>query len=100
MINEDNSRVVVSLAKQRAYLMMGDQVYIDTPISSGKRAGMTATGSFTVQAKDKEMLHEMYLAPSRAEADKAFDLFVRTYEAKYPKATECLAKDRPELLAF
>ncbi|MCI0456685.1 MAG: IS256 family transposase [Gemmataceae bacterium] len=54
----------------------------------------------SVQPKAKEMLHEIYLAPSRAEADKAFDLFVRTYEAKYPKATECLAKDRKELLTF
>jgi len=54
----------------------------------------------SVQPKAKEMLHEIYLAPSRAEAEKAFDLFVRTYEAKYPKATECLAKDRSELLVF
>jgi putative transposase len=54
----------------------------------------------SVQAKAKDMLHEIYLAPSRAEAEKAFDLFLRTYEAKYPKATECLAKDRQELLAF
>jgi len=54
----------------------------------------------SVQPKAKEMLHAIYLAPSRAEAEKAFDLFVRTYEAKYPKATECLAKDRTALLAF
>jgi transposase-like protein len=27
-------------------------------------------------------------------------LFVATYEAKYPKAAECLAQDREELLAF
>jgi len=53
-----------------------------------------------VQPKAKEMLHEIYLAPSRAEAEKAFDLFLRTYEAKYPKATDCLGKDRQELLAF
>jgi len=53
-----------------------------------------------VQPKAKERLHEIYLAPSRAEAEKAFDLFVRTYEAKYPKATECLVKDRQELLVF
>jgi putative transposase len=52
------------------------------------------------QPKAKRMLHEIYQAPSRAEAEKAFDLFVRTYEAKYPKATECLAKDRKELLTF
>lgn len=54
----------------------------------------------SVQPKAKEMLHAIYLAPGRAEADKAFELFVKTYEAKYPKATECLAKDRTELLRF
>jgi transposase-like protein len=53
-----------------------------------------------VQPKAKGMLHEIYQAPSRADAEKAFDLFLRTYEAKYPKATECLAKDRKELLVF
>jgi putative transposase len=54
----------------------------------------------SVQPKAKEQLHAIYLAPTRAEADQAFDLFVRLYEAKYPKATECLAKDRAVLLTF
>lgn len=40
------------------------------------------------------------MAATRAKADKAFDLFVAKYEAKYPKATTCLLKDREELLAF
>ena len=53
-----------------------------------------------VQPKAKAKLHEVWMAESRADANKAFDLFVSTYEAKYPKATECLAKDRIELLAF
>src|SRR5512143_2491260 len=52
------------------------------------------------QAKGKGMLHEIYLAETKAGAEKAFDLFVKTYEAKYPKATECLVKDRDVLLAF
>jgi transposase-like protein len=52
------------------------------------------------QPKAKGMLHEIYLAETKAEAEKAFDLFVKTYEAKYPKATECLAKDREALLTF
>ena len=30
----------------------------------------------------------------------AFDLFIATYEQKYPKAVECLEKDRETLLAF
>jgi transposase-like protein len=52
------------------------------------------------QPKAKGMLHEIYLAEGRADAAKAFDLFVTTYEAKYPKATECLSKDRDVLLTF
>ena len=54
----------------------------------------------SVQPRAKDLLHEIYLAPSRAEAEKAFDLFLSSYAAKYPKATECLAKDRSELLRF
>jgi transposase-like protein len=53
-----------------------------------------------VQPKAKAKLHEVWMAESRADANKAFDLFLSTYEAKYPKATECLSKDRTELLAF
>ena len=53
-----------------------------------------------VQAKAKAALHGIYEAETRAAAEKAFDLFVSTYEAKYPKATGCLAKDREALLAF
>jgi putative transposase len=52
------------------------------------------------QPKAKGMLHEIYLAETREAATKAFDLFVKTYEAKYPKATECLSKDRDVLLTF
>jgi putative transposase len=52
------------------------------------------------QPKAKRMLHEIDQAESRAKADKAFDLFVKTYGAKYPKATECLVKDREVLLTF
>jgi len=50
--------------------------------------------------KAKGRLHSSYLAPSRAEAEKTFDLFVRTYAATYPKATECLVKDGNALLTF
>jgi putative transposase len=52
------------------------------------------------QPKAKGMLHEIYQAETKAAAGKAFDLFVKTYEAKYPKATECLSKDRDILLTY
>jgi transposase-like protein len=53
-----------------------------------------------LQSQAKESLHEIWMAEKRQDAEAAFDLFLKTYEAKYPKATECLSKDRAELLAF
>ena len=43
-----------------------------------------------------------YLAERRPKstADQAFDVFLKTYEPKYPKATACLQKDREQLLTF
>lgn len=52
------------------------------------------------QAKAKSMLHEIWRADTRASATKAFDAFLKAYEAKYPKATQCLRKDKDELLTF
>lgn len=52
------------------------------------------------QPKAKAALHSIYEAEGREAAGAAFDLFVSTYEAKSPKAVECLVKDREALLAF
>ena len=54
----------------------------------------------SVQPKAKQMLHDIYLAPSRAQANEALDLFVSSFEQKYPKAAACLVKDRDALLSF
>ncbi len=53
-----------------------------------------------VQPRAKEMLHEIWMASSRADAEAAFDAFAEMYEPKYPKAVACLKKDRDVLLAF
>lgn len=60
VINQDNSHVLVSLSKQRVYLMVGDQIYIDSPISSGKRGHETPTGSFHVMEKDPDHRSSIY----------------------------------------
>jgi len=52
------------------------------------------------QPKAKAAIHNIWQAETKDDATKAFDLFIRTYEAKYPKATLCLQKDREELMAF
>ncbi len=53
-----------------------------------------------LQPKAKEMLHEIWMSDTREHAHEAFDAFVAAYEKKYPKAVECLKKDRDVLLAF
>ncbi len=54
----------------------------------------------SLHEKAKAMLHDIWMAATRQEALKAFALFVQTFEAKYPKAVECLVKDREVLLTF
>ena len=54
----------------------------------------------SVQAKAKQLLHAIYLAPTRREAEEAWERFAATFEAKYPKAVACLTAHRDELLAF
>jgi putative transposase len=53
-----------------------------------------------LQPQAKQRLQAIWMAPDRQRAELAFDLFIATYEAKYPKAAECLAQDREELLVF
>ena len=52
-LTPETSSIQISLSKQRAYLMLGGEIAIDTPISSGKRSRMTPKGHFQVMEKDR-----------------------------------------------
>src|SRR6185436_290721 len=52
------------------------------------------------QPKAKRALQEIWMAETKAEAETAFDTFMESYEVKYEKAAQCLARDRDALLAF
>ena len=52
------------------------------------------------QGKAKELIHQMYLADTHEEALKPYDRFIVLYEAKYPKACDCLSKDKESLFTF
>ena len=54
----------------------------------------------SMQPKVKEALHDIWMAESRDDADKAFDSALARFSTKYPKAMACLEKNREELLAF
>ena len=52
------------------------------------------------QGKAKQQLQDIWMAQTRRDADRAFDDFIQTYQDKYPKAVDCLVKDREALLTF
>jgi transposase-like protein len=54
----------------------------------------------SMQPKIKSNLQDIWMAESRASANKAYDLFAKNYSIKYKKATDCLIKDKDEMLAF
>ena len=54
----------------------------------------------SVQPNMKADLREVRDAPGRATAERAIIVFAEKYRAKYPKAVDCLTKDKDALLAF
>jgi len=59
-VTPDAVHVVVSLPKQRAYLMVGEQIVIDSPISSGKRGHTSPTGNLRVLERDPNHHSSLY----------------------------------------
>ncbi len=80
-----------------------DEVY---PQTRHQRCWVHKTGNVlnalpkALQAKAKADLHEIWMAPTRSQALAAFEHFLKTYGAKYPKAADKLTRDRDALLAF
>ena len=56
----DNVSIYISLSKQRAYFRVSDEIAVDSPISSGKRAGMTPAGDYKIMEKDADHRSSLY----------------------------------------
>jgi putative transposase len=54
----------------------------------------------SVQPKAKEKIHDMYMAPTKEQAFVAYNSFLSLYGTKFPKACECLTKDKDVLFTF
>ena len=54
----------------------------------------------SMQAKAKTMIHNIYMAPTKKDANIAFDVFIEDYSAKYPRAVDCLKNNRERLMTF
>lgn len=80
-----------------------DEVY---PHTRQQRCWMHKTSNVlnrvpkSIQPKVKQGLHDIWQAPTKQAAAEAFDSFEEMFKSKYPKAVECLQKDRTELMAF
>lgn len=54
----------------------------------------------SVQPQAKSLLNEIQMAPDVTTATQAMDIFAEVFDVKYPKAVECLKKNRSELMTF
>jgi len=54
----------------------------------------------SLQGKAKKMIHDIYLASTKQDANVAFDVFIEEFDLKYPRAVESLRANRGELMSF
>lgn len=54
----------------------------------------------SVQPQAKRHIQDIYLASTRRQAVEAYEMFLRLYQGKYPKACLCLSKDKDQLFTF
>jgi transposase-like protein len=65
-----------------------------------KMANVLAKLPDSLQGKAKRMLNEIFMAPTKMDANVSFDVFIEEFEPKYPKAVDCLRNHRQELMTF
>jgi transposase-like protein len=76
------------------------------PTTKGQRCWVHKTANVLdkmpkkVQHRAKTLIHDIYMAETENDANRAFNHFVEAYEDKYPRAVETLTKDREQLMAF
>lgn len=59
-VNPANARIRIDLSEQRAYLMKGSTVALETPVSTGTASHRTPTGSFSITEKDIDHRSNLY----------------------------------------
>ena len=79
--NDGNSRIIISLPTQRGFLMNGDEVVIDYPISSGVPSRPTPPGNYKILEKL---------------VDKSSNAYGRVYDAEGNQVDGETPKDVPE----
>jgi len=53
-----------------------------------------------IQSSAKRHIHDIYMAPTKQQGLRAYEEFIDKYDDRYPKACECLRKDKDQLFSF
>lgn len=80
-----------------------EEVFPDTRIQRcwvHKTANILDKFPKKVQPSAKILIHEMYMSDTKDNALKVYDDFIELYQDKYPKAVQCLTKDKDNLFTF
>ena len=54
----------------------------------------------SLQKQAKRMIQDIWMSDTKNNALKAYKKFIDFFKNKYPKAVECLEKDKEKLLTF
>ena len=54
----------------------------------------------SLHIKAGKMVDEIFMAPTKMDANVAFDVFIEEFDAKYPKAVDSMRNHRQELMTF
>jgi transposase-like protein len=108
-----NWSIIEEVLREGAKLAIGDgglgfwsalrEVYPDTKEQRcwvHKTANILDKLPKSLQTNAKSLIHEMYMAENKEQALLSCDKFIKLYEDKYPKAIECLIKDKSRLFTF
>ena len=93
-----STREVYGTTRERA--LLGAQDCCHRRRAPGAKVLLDLKLPKSVQPRAKQHLQDIWMAETRAVAEKAFDFFLEAYGPKYDKAVACLAKDHDVLLAF
>ncbi|WP_411846649.1 L,D-transpeptidase family protein [Roseibacillus persicicus] len=94
-----NSHIIISLSLQRAFLMNGDEVAIDYPVSTGTSSHPTPAGTYTILEKIKAKRSNLYGKVLDA-SGKVVNSDADSRTAKIPPGGKFLGASMPYWMRF
>ena len=88
------------LSTSRYVYIWADGIYFNIRLDEARLCLLVLIGSTEDGRKELIGIHEMYLSPTEEAALKAYNVFLKLYKTKYPRACKCLEKEKEQLFTF